>query len=296
MKKLIKKFALAAAATVLLTGLAACSKADSGSGSSSASSSGSSSTASSTDENKEIILGICAGPYGDLFTDAIYPTLEEKGYTLKIVEFSDYVQPNHALANGETNVNLFQHSNYLKKFSEDNKLDLTMLTEVPTVGMGVYSDKLKSLDELADGAVVTVPDDASNLARALRVLQAAGLIKLNPGVDPASATEKDVAENPKNLEFVLTEAPQLPRTLDSADIAVVNGNFATSAGLDPANALYNEVLVDGYLNVVAVRTEDKDSQLAKDIIDAVHSDAFRSVIDASGSGYEAFQKPQSYND
>ncbi len=243
---------------------------------------------------KDIIVGVCAGPYGDMFKDAIQPSLEEKGYKITIKEFSDYVQPNKALANKEINLNMFQHSVYLEKFATGNNLNLTAIAEIPTAGMGVYSNKVKSLDELKEGALVTIPDDPTNLTRALKVLEAAGLITIDPKVENSIATERDISENPKKLEFKLIEAPQLPRTLDSADLAVINGNFAIAAGLNPSEALYNEKLSDGYINVIAVRTEDADSQLSKDVLEVVKSSKFKSVIDDPNGQYKAFQKPADY--
>lgn len=243
---------------------------------------------------KDIVVGVCAGPYGDMFRDAIEPSLEQKGYKVTIKEFSDYIQPNKALGNKEIDLNVFQHSVYLKKFSTDYKLELTAITEIPTAGMGVYSKKVKSLNELKEGALVTIPDDPTNLTRALKVLVAAGLIKIDPKVEIATATEKDLSENPKKLQFKLIEAPQLPRTLDSADLAVVNGNFAIAAGLNPSEALYNEKLSAGYINVIAARTADADSQLSKDILEIVKSSKFKSVIDDPKGQYSAFQKPAGY--
>ena len=245
-------------------------------------------------EVKDIVVGVCAGPYGDMFKDAIQPSLEKKGYKVTIKEFSDYVQPNKALANKEIDVNMFQHSVYLKKFATGNKLELTAITEIPTAGMGVYSNKVKSLDELKEGALVTLPDDPTNLTRALKVLAAAGLVKINPKVDIATATEKDLSENSKKLKFKLIEAPQLPRTLDSADLAVVNGNYAISAGLSVSEAIYNEKLSERYVNVIAVRTADADAQLSKDIREIVKSSEFKSVIDDPKGQYSYFQKPADY--
>lgn len=243
---------------------------------------------------KDIIVGVCAGPYGDMFKDAIQPSLEEKGYKVTIKEFSDYVQPNKALANKEIDLNMFQHSVYLEKFATGNNLKLTAIAEIPTAGMGIYSNKVKSLDELKEGALVTIPDDPTNLTRALKVLEATGLITIDHKVENSIATEKDLSENPKKLEFKLIEAPQLPRTLDSADLAVINGNFAIAAALNPSEALYNEKLSDGYINVIAVRTEDADSQLSKDVVEIVKSSKFKSLIDDSKGQYKAFQKPADY--
>ena len=250
----------------------------------------------SGDENKLIRVGVCAGPYGDMFKEAIQPSLEEKGYTVEITEFSDYVQPNNALADNDIDVNMFQHSTYLKKFSEEHGLELSYLTEIPTAAMGVFSEKYKSLDEAADGAAAAIPNDDTNLSRALRVLAQAGIITIDPSIDPSKATVNDISENPKNLTFTEVSAEILPSVLDSTDFAVINGNYAIGAGLDLADAVYNEQLAEGYFNVIAVRTADVDSQFAKDITEIVHSDAFRSVIEDESKQYTAFARPAGYND
>lgn len=250
----------------------------------------------SSDENKLIRVGVCAGPYGDMFKEAIQPSLEEKGYTVEITEFSDYVQPNNALADNDIDVNMFQHSTYLKKFSDEHGLELSYLTEIPTAAMGVFSEKYKSLDEAADGATAAIPNDDTNLSRALRVLAQTGIITIDPNIDPSKATVNDISENPKNLAFTEVSAEILPSVLDSTDFAVINGNYAIGAGLDLADAVYNEQLAEGYFNVIAVRTADVDSQFAKDITEIVHSDAFRSVIEDESKQYTAFARPAGYND
>lgn len=250
----------------------------------------------SGDENKLIRVGVCAGPYGDMFKEAIQPSLEEKGYTVEITEFSDYVQPNNALADNDIDVNMFQHSTYLKKFSEEHGLELSYLTEIPTAAMGVFSEKYKSIDEAADGAAAAIPNDDTNLSRALRVLAQTGIITIDPSIDPSKATVNDISENPKNLTFTEVSAEILPSVLDSTDFAVINGNYAIGAGLDLADAVYNEQLAEGYFNVIAVRTADVDSQFAKDITEIVHSDAFRSVIEDESKQYTAFARPAGYND
>ena len=245
--------------------------------------------------NNTIKVGVCAGPYEDMFREAIEPALKEKSYTVQYVQFSDYVQPNQALAAGEIDVNIFQHSVYLKNFSAEHNLDLTYITEVPTAGMGIFANGLEAIDDVPDGAMVAIPNDVTNLARAIRVLEQTGLIKIDPAIDSAEATQHTVVENPKNLTFIEIEAPQLPRSLDSADLAVINGNFAIGAGLNLSDALYNEVLQEGYINVIAVRTEDKDEQFAQDIISIVHSDVFRSVIEDASKQYSSFFRPNDYN-
>ncbi len=251
---------------------------------------------SSDGDDNLIKVGVCAGPYEDMFKEAIAPTLVEKGYKVEYVTFSDYVQPNKALADGEINVNVFQHSVYLKNFAEEHGLDLVHVTEIPTAGMGIFASSAQTLDDVPSGATVAIPNDVTNLARSIRVLEQAGLVKIDPAVDPSEATQNTLAENPLNLTFVEIEAPQLPRSLESADLAVINGNYALSAGLSLSKALYNEELQEGYVNVVAVRTEDEDAAFTKDIVDTVHSDDFRAVIEDSSKQYESFFRPADYND
>ncbi len=247
-----------------------------------------------TDENL-IRVGVCAGPYGDMFNEAIKPALEEKGYKIEMTEFSDYVQPNMSLADNEIDVNMFQHSTYLKKFCEEHSLELEYISEIPTASMGIFSDKYDSIDDVSDGGEVAVPNDDTNYARALRVLEQTGLITLNPEIDASLATVDDIVENPKNLKFTEVSAEILPSVLDSVDLAVINGNYAIGAGLKLDEAVYNEKLGEGYYNVIAVRSDDADEQFAKDIVSIVHSDEFRNVIEDSSKQYTAFAKPADYN-
>ncbi|MBE8863595.1 MetQ/NlpA family ABC transporter substrate-binding protein, partial [Enterococcus faecium] len=160
------------------------------------------------------------------------PLLEEKGYQLTTKVFNDYIQPNNALANGQIDANLFQHTAYLEKFLADNQLSLTALQKVPTLGMGIYSKQLSRLDELADGATVSIANDASNLARTLQLLAANELITIADNIDETKATVNDIEENPKNLTFKELDAAQLARSLDTVDLALVPGNFAWAASLD----------------------------------------------------------------
>ncbi|MFV0481059.1 MAG: MetQ/NlpA family ABC transporter substrate-binding protein [Campylobacteraceae bacterium] len=239
---------------------------------------------------KKVVVGVAPGPYGDLFKDAIEPGLKQKGYTVTYTQFSDYVQPNLALSNKAINVNLFQHGTYLKKFSADKGLKLSELISVPTASLGIYSNKFKTISEIKDGSTITIPNDATNLARALIYLESAGLIKIKPNIDPTKASERDITENPKKLKFKPIEAAQIPRTVDSVDVAVANGNFAISAGIYE-KAIDRETLIPEYVNVIAVRTEDLDEQFVKDIKEIVLSDAFAKVINDPTKIYKDFQKP-----
>ncbi|WP_096467131.1 MetQ/NlpA family ABC transporter substrate-binding protein [Aneurinibacillus soli] len=242
-----------------------------------------------TKETKEITIGATAGPYSDQIKKGIQPILEKKGYTVKIVEFNDYVQPNNALAEGSLNANVFQHVVYLKKFAKDHNLPITDALQVPTAPLGVYSNKHKSLDEVQSGATVTLPNDPTNQARALVMLEQFGWIKLKAGIDPTKASEKDVAQNVKNIQLQPLEAAQLPRSLADADYAFVNGNFAIASGLKLTEALKLENLPEKYMNIVAVKTADKDNQITKDIIEAYKSPEFKAVVEKD---FQGFQKPE----
>lgn len=238
-----------------------------------------------------IVFGVAPGPYGDMVKQAIAPSLKEKGYKVVVREFSDYVQPNMALANGSIDANLFQHSLYFDKFTADKGLKLSKLIAVPTAGMGFYSHKIKSLDELKKGDIITLSNDPTNLARGLRFLQSLGLITIKASIDPTKASERDIASNPKGLVFKPLEAAQLPRTLDGVTASLVNGNFAVAAGMDLSSAIKQEKLDENLKNIIAVRSEDADKPFAKDIVTAVKSPAYRAVIDDPKNIFAAFQKP-----
>jgi D-methionine transport system substrate-binding protein len=240
---------------------------------------------------KTIVFGVAPGPYGDLIKQAIQPALEKAGYQVDLKEFSDYVQPNLALANGSIDANLFQHSLYLKKFSADKGLKLAEVISVPTAGLGLYSHKIKSLDELKKGDVITLANDPTNLARALRFLAKLGLLTFNKDIDPTTASEKDIDGNPRGLVFKPLEAAQLPRTLDTATASVVNGNYAIAAGLSLASALELEVLDENLKIVLAVRVEDRDKPFVKDITAIIESDAFLAIIDDPQRVFKSFQRP-----
>jgi len=245
-------------------------------------------------EPKEIRFGVSPGPYADLITKGIKPGLEKKGYKVTLVQFQDWVQPNLALANKETEANLFQHRLYLEKFSADHNLKLSPVIRVPTAGLGIYSSKIKSLAQLKAGDEVTLPLDPTNLARSLRFLQKAGLITLKGEIDPTKATERDIATNHHGLKFVPTEAAQLPRTLASATISVISGNYAIAAGLHLSEAITLEVLDEEIKNVIAVRTEDLGKPWVKDIEAVVQSAEFHAAVENPKDNLSGFQKPDWY--
>jgi len=234
---------------------------------------------------KELVFGATAGPYADQVRLGIKPLLEAKGYRVKVVEFNDYVQPNFALAQGDLDANVFQHIVYLTKFATENKLALSELIKVPTAPIAVYSRKHRSLAEVKEGSTVALPNDPTNAARALVVLEQIGWLRLREGYDPIRASEKDVAVNIKKIKLIPLEAAQLPRSLDDTDFSFVNGNFALASGLKLTEALALEPTSATYQNLVAVRTADKDAPWVKDIADAYRSREFLAVTESRFAGF-----------
>ena len=202
-------------------------------------------------------IGVSPVPHADIIR-FVEPALKAQGVNLKIVEFSDYVQPNLSLNDKELDANFFQHKPYLDDFSAQRGLKLASLVAVHIEPMGVYSKSVKAVAETPEGAKVAIPNDPTNGGRALKVLETAGLIKLKDGVG-VLATVADVAENPKNLKFVEIEAAQLPRSLDDVALAVINSNFALGANLNPVkDAIAIEAKDSPYANIVAVRAGDEN--------------------------------------
>ena len=232
---------------------------------------------------KELTVGVCPGPYGKMLQDTITESLKNKGYELKIIEFTDYVQPDQALDSGEIDANLMQHQAYLDAIVKNQGLKLTSVTAVPTLGMGVFSDKFSKLDEITPGSSVAIATDAVNLARSLRLLQDIGLITLKDNLaDENKINVSDVKDNPLNLEFVVMEAAQISRSFDSIGIGLVPGNYAIAANLDYTKALGVEKVVPSILNVVTVQND-----LLKDL---VRSENFVSRINGD-SYYAGFTRP-----
>ncbi len=208
--------------------------------------------------DKKVVLKVGATPVPHAeILKAIQPLLAKDGIELKIVEFTDYVRPNVALAEKELDANFFQHLPYLQQFAADRKLDLVSLIAVHIEPMGVYSKKIKSVNEVPNGGIVAIPNDPTNGGRALSILAQAGLIKMKDGVG-VKGTVKDVTDNPKKLVFKELEAPQLPRSLDDVTLAVINSNYALEAKLNPTkDALFIEKKESPYANILAIRKGDE---------------------------------------
>jgi D-methionine transport system substrate-binding protein len=234
---------------------------------------------------KEIVIGTSAGPYADQIKLGIKPILEKKGYKVKLVEFNDYIQPNFALAEGSLDANVFQHIVYLTKFATENKLPITELVKVPTAPIAIYSQRHKTLADVKQGTTVALPNDPTNQARALVLLDQLGWIKLRDKFDPIRASERDIAVNTKKIKLIPLEAAQLPRSLQDTDYSFVNGNYALASGLKLKDALITEKISGNYVNLVAVRTADKDKPFAQDIAAAYRSREFLDVTNKHFADY-----------
>lgn len=234
--------------------------------------------------------GVCPGPYRSMIEKFIKPKLESQGYKVEVVEFTDYVQPDAALYSGDIQFNLFQHQSYFDNIVKDQNLKLTSIINIPTLGLGLFSDKYKSLEEIPEGAKAAIPADAVNLARALRIASEVGLITLKTVNNEQKASIADIGENPKHIEFIPMEAAQISRSLDSVDLGFVPGNYAYAAKLDYSKALGVENVRENIKNVIAVRTADKDG-LGKKLYDIVASETFVKELEADHD-FDSFTRPQ----
>lgn len=237
-------------------------------------------------ELKEIVVGASPAPHAEILEAAV-KAMEEKGYKLVIKEYTDYVQPNLALDHGDLDANYFQHLPYLEQFCQENGTKLVSAASIHYEPFGIYAGKASDLEGLSDGARVAVPNDATNEARALLLLEAQGLLKLKEGVG-LNATKTDVVDNPKNLEILEIEAAQIPRSLQDVDIAVINGNYAIDAGLKVADALAIEdaasIAATTYGNVIAVQEgHDKDEAILA-LVEVLTSDGIKKFIEDTYAG------------
>jgi D-methionine transport system substrate-binding protein len=228
-------------------------------------------------------VGATAVPHAEIL-NVVKPLLAKQGIKLEIVEFQDYVQPNLALDSGELDANYFQHIPYLESFSKDHNLKLTYISKVHIEPIGIYPGKVKSLKALKKGDTVAIPNDPTNGGRALLLLQSAKLIEVNKekGIKP---TPLDITKNPRGLKIVELEAAQIPRSLQDVSGAVINGNYAIQANLNPLkNAIFLENADSPYVNVLAVRVKDKDNPALKALATALTSKTVKDFINQKYQG------------
>lgn len=267
MKKLTTIFTAAAVSLTLL--LAGCGA--------------STDTASKSSGKTTITVGATPVPHGEILNE-IKPLLAKEGIDLKVVEFSDYVKPNLALADKEIDANFFQHKPYLDAFVADRGVALVPSVKVHIEPMGIYSHKIKDLKELAAHSKVAIPNDPTNGGRALLLLQKAGLITLKDG-GTINATVMDILDNPKSLEFVELESAQIPRSLDDVDIAIINTNFAMEAGLNPLkDSLFLESKDSPYANILVIRKGDEQRPEIQKLAAALQSPEVKSFIEKKYNG------------
>lgn len=240
-------------------------------------------------ELEKIVVGASSTPHAEIL-EAVKGELEALGYELEVTIFDDYVMPNLALADGEIDANYFQHEPYLLNFNAENGTELVSAAAIHYEPMGIYGGSKSSLDELAEGDIIAVPNDGTNEARALLLLQDQGLITLKEGIDASTetATILDIAENPKNLEIVEMEAKNIPHSLPDVAFAVINGNYALQAGLTGNDALASESAdsdaAQTYANILAVRAGEEDSAKTQALVTALTSETCRQFIEETYSG------------
>ena len=248
---------------------------------------GSNDDASTSSADKTITVAASPTPHAEILNGPVKEELSKNGWTLNVKEFTDYVLPNTATEDGEVDANFFQHTPYLDSFNDEKGTHLVSIAEIHFEPFSLYPGRTKSLDDLAEGAIVAVPNDTTNEARALLLLQQEGLITLKDDAG-ITATINDIVDNPLNLDFKELEAAAIPSVLPDVDIAAINGNYALDAGLTAADALAVEasdsLAADTYANVLVVKEGNEDSEKSKALAEALTSDATRSYIEDTFDG------------
>lgn len=232
---------------------------------------------------EQIKVGVSPGEHAEIM-DEVAKVAAPMGLDIDVVEFSDYVIPNTALADGDIQANSFQHVPYLDNQMKDRGFDLVVVGNTITTPMGIYSDKIADISALEDGAKVAIPNDPTNGGRALLLLQDLGLLTLTEGTGLVPSP-LDIADNPKSLNFLELDAAQLPRTLADADVAIINTNYAIASGLSPKDdAIAMEKADSPYVNVLVVRSGDENLPWVKTLVEAYHSDEIKAFIEDAYSG------------
>ncbi|HCF51253.1 MAG TPA: methionine ABC transporter substrate-binding protein [Syntrophomonas sp.] len=231
----------------------------------------------------KLVVGATAKPHAEIL-EVVKPLLAKENVDLEIKVFTDYVLLNPSLKDGQIDANFFQHIPYLDDYNAKNNADLVWTVKVHNEPMGVYSKKIKNLDELTTGAKVGIPNDATNGGRALMVLEQAKLITLKEGAG-VTATENDIIENPKKIAIIAMDAAMLPRTLEDADICVINSNYALEGNLNPVtDAIFSEPKDSPFANVLAVRPADKDKEAIVKLGKALQSPEVKKFLEDNYAG------------
>lgn len=237
-------------------------------------------------DDKNIKIGASPSPHAEILAQ-VEAAVEAQGYTLEIIEYNDYVIPNTAVEQGELDANFFQHKPYLDDFNVNNGTNIVSVAAIHFEPLGIYSSSVEEVSEIGEGALIGVPNDATNEARALLLLEANGLITLKEGAG-VSATINDIESNPLNLEIKEIEAAQLPLSLLDLDAAVINGNYAISGGLKVSDAIAVEestsIAADTYANIIAVKAGNEECEKVQVLINALKSEEVKSYIESTYAG------------
>ncbi len=268
----ITRRSLLSATALLATGaLAACGG------------SGASDDAASEEASATLTVAASPSPHAEILNDFAAPILAEQGVTLEVKEYTDYILPNQDTTSGEVDCNYFQHLNYLNNYNEENGTDLVSVGKIHFEPMGVFAGKSSDLAAIADGATITIPNDATNEGRALLLLQDQGLITLSEDAG-ITATPNDIVDNPHNVSFIEQEAAMLPSTLADADFSVINGNYAIDAGLTLADAVAQEsadsdVIKNEYANVIVTTPDKAEDEKIAALVAALTTDDFKAYLE-----------------
>jgi len=252
--------------------------------------SGCSSDSKATTKEKAFTIGFTPGPYNEHFQKGVLPALEKQGYKVKIVEFNSPNEANPALTNGSIDANIFQSTAFMESYAEENKVKLNAVTQVPSAPQGLYSEKHKKIEDVKDGMKIGVPNDPVNMERALRIIEDLGWIKLNPNLKLLTISEKDISPADYDLKFVPIESPQIPRSMQDLDYAIINGNLAIDSGRKLTDAFVLEDTPPEHRIIFTVRDEDKDAPFAQAVKKAFQSKEFKDYFD-SQKKYKGFVLP-----
>lgn len=231
-------------------------------------------------DTKTIRIGFFPGPYADMFTGGVQPVLEKNGYRVEITEFTNAIQPNTATMDEDVEATIFQNIPFMGSYNDSNNGSVVRIEDVPTLKSAFFSKKHDSLDKLADGMTVSIPNDPTNLSLGLEMLQKAGWLTLAPGTEPGKATEKDVASKKADYELVLIDAPQAPRSLDDVDFGLVLGSWIYASKLPKEQVVLeeDELTANGWI-IISGKESRANEPWAKDLVAAYQSDEFKAFID-----------------
>ena len=244
-------------------------------------------------EHGTLRIGASPSPHAEILNDFAAPRLKERGIELDVIEYTDYLKPNEDAISGELDANYFQHINYLNNYNEENGSDLVTVGAIHYEPFGIFPGRSSDLDDIAEGATISVPNDPTNEGRALLLLQDLGLITIDEAAG-VTATVNDITDNPRGIKIAEQEAAVLPSTLADVDFAVINGNYAIDAGLSLADAVATEnadstAVREQYVNIIATRPELKDDECIAALVEVLKGDDFAAYLQETfGDSVQAF--------